>query len=271
MFSFWHGDIRDINVVNNLMRHTDIVIHMAAETHVDRSIENANPFVDTNVKGTQILLEAIRQHPVDRFIHVSTSEVYGTAREVPVTEEHPLMPQSPHAGAKAGADSLAYSYHIAYELPIIILRPFNTYGSNQHPEKLIPLFITNAIEGKPLPVYGDGTFTRDWMHVEDLCRAIDKAMHTGIDRLQGEFINLGTGKEITVNTISKFILERLGKQESLIKFVEDRPGHVRQLVSSTSKANVLLNWSSTVNFDEGIERTIDWYVENESWWRRLKK
>ena len=138
MFSFWHGDIRDVNVVDNLMRHVDVVVHMAAETHVDRSIENPNPFVDTDVRGTQVLLEAIRQHPVERFIHISTSEVYGTAQAIPMTEEHPLLPQSPYAGAKAGADRLAYSYYVTYNLPIIILRPFNNYGPHQYPEKLLP-------------------------------------------------------------------------------------------------------------------------------------
>ncbi len=271
MFSFWHGDIRDVNVVNNIMRHVDAVVHMAAETHVDRSIKDPNPFVDTDVRGTQVLLEAIRQHPLERFIHFSTSEVYGTARTVPMTEEHPLLPQSPYAGAKAGADRLAYSYHVTYQLPIIILRPFNNYGPHQYPEKLIPLFITNAFEDKPLPVYGDGTFTRDWLYVEDLCRAVDKAIHGDINRLQGEVINIGTGKEANVNTIAKCVLDRLSKKESLIKFVEDRPGHVSKLISSTSKAKVLLNWSAAIEFNEGIEKTIDWYLENETWWRKLKK
>jgi len=271
MFSFWHGDIQDVNVVDNLMRHVDVVVHMAAETHVDRSIENPNPFVDTDVRGTQVLLEAIRQHPVERFIHISTSEVYGTAQAIPMTEEHPLLPQSPYAGAKVGADRLAYSYYVTYNLPIIILRPFNNYGPHQYPEKLIPLFITNAFEDKPLPVYGDGTFTRDWLYVEDTCGAIDKIIHVDIDKLQGEVINIGSGKETSVNTITRCILERLGKKESLIKFVEDRPGHVSKLISSTSKAEVLLNWSPTIDFNQGIEKTIDWYLENQDWWRRLKK
>jgi dTDP-glucose 4,6-dehydratase len=208
---------------------------------------------------------------VERFIHISTSEVYGTAQTIPMTEEHPLLPQSPYAGAKVGADRLAYSYYVTYNLPIIILRPFNNYGPRQYPEKLIPLFITNAFEGKPLPVYGDGTFTRDWLYVEDTCRAIDKIIHVDIDKLQGEVINIGSGKETSVNTITRCILERLGKKESLIKFVEDRPGHVSKLISSTSKAEVLLNWSPTIDFNQGIEKTIDWYLENQDWWRRLKK
>jgi dTDP-glucose 4,6-dehydratase len=188
-----------------------------------------------------------------------------------MTEEHPLFPQSPYAGAKVGADRLAYSYYVTFQLPIIILRPFNNYGPHQYPEKLIPLLITNALEDKPMPIYGDGTFTRDWLYVEDLCKAVDKVIHTDIDKLRGEVINVGTGREASVNTIARFILERLGKKESLIKFVEDRPGHVKKLISSTSKAKVLLNWSAAVNFDDGIEKTIDWYVENEDWWRKLKK
>ncbi len=271
MFSFWQGDICNADVVNNLMRHADVVVHMAAETHVDRSIENVNPFIDTDVKGTQILLEAIRQHPVERFIHISTSEVYGSAQTRPMTEEHPLLPQSPYAGAKTGADRLAYSYYVTYQLPIIIVRPFNNYGPHQYPEKMIPLFITNALRDKPLPVYGDGTFTRDWLYVEDCCKAIDRVIHADIGKLEGEVINIGTGVETSVNTIARRILERFGKPESLIKFIEDRPGHVQQLVSSTSKSEVLLNWSAMVDFSQGIERTMDWYVENKNWWRKLKK
>ena len=271
MFSFWRGDVRDEGTVENLVRHTDVVVHMAAETHVDRSVENPAPFIDTDVRGTQVILSALRRCPVERFIHVSSSEVYGTAQALPVTEEHPLLPHNPCAGAKAGADRLAYSYRVAYDLPVVIVRPFNVYGPRQSPEKAIPLFITNAIEDKPLPVYGDGSSTRDWLYVEDFCHAVDRLLDVDIDRLEGEVINVGTGVETSANTIVRSILERLGRSESLAKFVDDRPGNVRQLVSSTSKAEVLLDWKASVAFEEGIGRTVDWYVENKDWWRKIKK
>ncbi len=270
-FTFWHGDIRDKETVDNLMRQADAVVHLAAETHVDRSIDNSDAFISTDVKGAQVLLEALRRHSVERFVHVSTSEVYGTAEEVPMTENHPLNPRSPYAAAKAGADRLAYSYFVTYDLPIVILRPFNAYGSNQYPEKMIPLFTTNAIEDKPLPVYGDGTFSRDWTYVEDLCQALDRALQVDIERLKGEVINLGTGVDTDINTIAKIILERLQKPESLVRFVEDRPGHVQKHVSSTSKAKVLLDWSPTTSLRDGLQRTIDWYLEHPEWWKRLKK
>ncbi len=270
-FSFWKGDIRDKETVDNVMRQTDMVVHLAAETHVDRSINNSAPFISTDIKGTQTLLESLRYHSVERFIHISTSEVYGTAEEVPMTENHPLKPKSPYAAAKAGADRLAYSYFVTYDLPIIIIRPFNNYGSNQYPEKMIPLFITNALEDKPLPIYGDGTFTRDWLFVEDTCQALDRALRGDPEKLKGEVINLGTGTDTDINTIAKIILEKLKKPETLVRFVEDRPGHVQKHLSSTSKAKVLLNWSPAVNFKKGLERTIDWYVKEENWWKKLKK
>ncbi|MCD5397444.1 dTDP-glucose 4,6-dehydratase [candidate division NPL-UPA2 bacterium] len=270
-FSFWKGDIRDKETVENAMRQADMVVHLAAETHVDRSIDNSDPFLSTDIKGTQVLLESLRSHSVERFIHISTSEVYGTAEEIPMTENHPLKPRSPYAAAKAGADRLAYAYFITYDLPIILLRPFNNYGPNQYPEKMIPLFITNALEDKPLPVYGDGTFTRDWLFVEDTCRALDKVLQGDLEGLKGEAINLGTGVNADINTIVKLILEKLNKPETLVRFVEDRPGHVQKHLSSTSKAKVLLDWSPTVSFEKGLERTIDWYISEESWWKKLKK
>ncbi|MCD5401453.1 GDP-mannose 4,6-dehydratase, partial [candidate division NPL-UPA2 bacterium] len=225
----------------------------------------------TDIKGTQVLLESLRHHSVERFIHISTSEVYGTAEEIPMTENHPLKPRSPYAAAKAGADRLAYSYFVTYDLPIIILRPFNNYGPNQYPEKMISLFITNALEDKPLPIYGDGTFTRDWLFVEDTCRALDKALQGELEGLKGEAINLGTGANADINTTAKLILEKLNKPETLVRFVEDRPGHVQKHLSSTSKAKVLLDWSPTVSFEKGLERTIDWYISEESWWKKLKR
>lgn len=270
-FSFWKGDIRDRETVENAMRQADMVVHLAAETHVDRSIDNSDPFISTDIKGTQVLLESLRSHSVEKFIHVSTSEVYGTAEEIPMTENHPLKPRSPYAAAKAGADRLAYSYFVTYGLPVIILRPFNNYGPHQYPEKMLPLFITNALEDKPLPIYGDGTFTRDWLFVEDTCRALDKVLGGEAEKLKGEVINLGTGVSADINTIARLILEKLNKPETLVRFVKDRPGHVQRHISSVSRAKVLLNWSPTVSFQKGLERTIDWYISQESWWKKLKR
>ncbi len=270
-FSFTHGDIRDENVVKNLMKNTDKVIHFAAETHVDRSIDNSDPFISTDIKGTQVLLEAIRKEPVERFIHVSTSEVYGSAESVPMDEEHPLKPQSPYAAAKAGADRLAYSYCLTYNLPIVIIRPFNNYGPNQFPEKLIPLFITNAIEDKFLPVYGTGKNTRDWIYVKDCAKAFEKLLDVDMKTVKGEIVNFGSGKDTDVLTITDTIISELGKDKSLIKFVEDRLGHVKRHISSTEKATRLLNWKNETDFKNGLISTIKWYKENEEWWRKIKE
>lgn len=270
-FDFWHGNICDRDEVMNLMKKVDVVIHFAAETHVDRSIDNSDPFIATDVKGTQVLLEAARHCKLERFIHISTSEVYGTALRVPMTENHPLCPMSPYAAAKAGADRLAYSYFTTYDLPIVILRPFNTYGPNQHPEKLIPLFITNGLENKPLPVYGDGKNTRDWMYVLDLCEAIDLTLHADIGKIKGEVINIGTGKDTDVLTITGIILQELGKEEDLIRFIKDRPGHVKRHLCSTTKAKRLLGFMAKTQLIDGLRKTIKWYVENQTWWRIIKE
>ncbi len=270
-FSFCHGDIRDPEVVENLMQATDQVVHLAAETHIDRSIQDPTPFVSTDVEGTKVLLEALRKHPVERFIHVSTSEVYGTAQEIPMTEEHPLKPQSPYAAAKAGGDRLAYSYSVTYGLPVVILRPFNVYGPNQFPEKLIPLFVTNAIDDLSLPLYGTGKNTRDWTFVGETCKALYSALETDVEPLKGEVLNLGSGKDFDVLWIANTILERLGKPKSLLRMVADRPGHVQRLLSSTEKAQALLGWRAERGFEDGLAETIDWYTRHEHWWRKIKE
>lgn len=270
-FCFFHGDIRDENLVRNLMRNVDKVIHFAAETHVDRSIDNSDPFISTDIKGTQVLLETIRRAPVERFIHISTSEVYGSAEKVPMDEEHPLKPQSPYAAAKAGADRLAYSYFLTYNLPIVIIRPFNNYGPNQFPEKLIPLFITNAIEDKPLPVYGTGKNTRDWVYVKDCVKAFEKLVDIEIEKIRGEVINIGSGKDTNVLTITDAILSELGKDKTLIKFVEDRLGHVKRHISSTEKAKKIIGWKAGTDFHDGLISTVEWYIKNEEWWRKIKE
>lgn len=270
-FCFFHGDIRDETIVHNLMRNVDKVIHFAAETHVDRSIDNADPFISTDIKGTQVLIEAIRRQPVERFIHISTSEVYGTAESEPMDEKHPIKPRSPYAAAKAGADRLAYSYYCTYGLPIVIIRPFNNYGPRQFPEKLIPLFVTNAMEDNPLPVYGTGRNSRDWIYVKDSALAFEKLLDVDISTIQGEVINLGSGVASDVLAITDTILKELDKDASLIKFVEDRLGHVERHISSTEKAKTLLGWSAGTPFDKGLKETIRWYQENEGWWRKIKE
>lgn len=270
-FNFWHGNICDRDEVINLMKKADVVVHFAAETHVDRSIDNSDPFIATDVKGTQVLLEVARSMELERFIHISTSEVYGSAERVPMTESHPLKPMSPYAAAKVGADRLAYSYFATYNLPIVIIRPFNNYGPNQYPEKLIPLFITNAIEDRPLPVYGTGKNTRDWMYVTDCCEGIDAALHADIERIKGEVINLGTGIDTDVLTITKIILKELGKKGNLIKYIEDRPGHVRRHITSTTKAKRLFGFKARTKFEDGLKATIKWYAEHPNWWKTIKE
>jgi dTDP-glucose 4,6-dehydratase len=270
-FNFWHGNICDRDEVANLMRKVDVVVHFAAETHVDRSIDNSDPFIATDVKGTQVLLEVARRCDLERFVHISTSEVYGTATRIPMTENHPIQPMSPYAAAKAGADRLVYSYYITYGLPIILLRPFNTYGPNQYPEKLIPLFITNGLENKPLPVYGDGKNTRDWMYVQDLCEAIDRALHVNLEKVKGKVINIGTGKDTDVLTITRIILKELGKKGDLVRFIKDRPGHVKRHISSTTRAKKLLGFMAKTSLEDGLKETIKWYIDNPTWWGIIKE
>lgn len=268
---FTKGDVRDEKTVTGILKKADMVIHLAAETHVDRSIDNAYPFVRTDVFGTQVMLESIRRAPVERFIHISTSEVYGRALVNPMDEMHPLNPQSPYAAAKAGADRLVYAYFLTYKLPVVIIRPFNNYGPYQFPEKVIPLFVTNAIEDSPLPVYGAGAFTRDWLHVSDHCRALERLMQIDLKSVQGEAINLGTGREWDVNYIAEAVINRLGKSKELIKNVTDRPGHVQRHISSVKKARDMLGWEARIKFEKGLLDTIDWYRKNENWWKELKQ
>ncbi|MDI6840301.1 MAG: dTDP-glucose 4,6-dehydratase [bacterium] len=268
-FSFCHGSILDKNLVFDLMKNQDKVVHFAAWTHIDRSIDVADPFIDTDFKGTQVLLEAIRRYPVKRFIHVSTSEVYGTAIYTPVDENHPIAPQSPYAAAKAGADRLVYSYFQTYKLPVVILRPFNIYGPNQYPEKLIPYFITRVMEDKSLPIYGDGRNTRDWTHVFDCVKAVWKTLQT--PGIEGEVINIGSETEVDVITISQTILNTLNRPKALIELIGDRPGHVKRLIACSKKANDILGWYPEIQFKNGLKQTIEWYVDNRKWWEKIKK
>jgi dTDP-glucose 4,6-dehydratase len=270
--SFVQGDIRDAELVAEVVAECDVIVNAAAESHVEKSItEGAREFVTTNVEGTQILLDAIREAPVERFVLISSSEVYGTALGAPMDEEHALNPRSPYAATKAGADRLAYAYFVTYGLPIVILRPFNNYGPRQHPEKVIPRFITSALLDEPLTVHGDGHASRDWLFVDDDAEAIEAAIEADLDAVAGEVINVATGLDITVSEIADLVLEQLGKPVSLKTFVPERLGQVDRHVGSTEKARRLLGWDARTSFEEGLARTVEWYRDNEAWWRVVRQ
>jgi len=267
---FIHGDIRDLADVTSALEGVDVIVNAAAESHVSKSIEQGGgEFVTTNVVGTQVLLDAIRERPVERFILISSSEVYGTAESDPMTEEHPLNPRSPYAGTKAGGDRLAYSYWCTYGLPITIIRPFNNYGPFQHPEKVIPRFIIQALTDRPLTIHGNGLASRDWLHVFDTAEAITAACEVPLDRIVGETINVATGVDESVEEIADSILEVLGKPASLKRHVTDRPGQVDRHIGSTDRALELLGWRSSIPFADGLERTVRWYRDNPDWWQSV--
>lgn len=265
--SFVHGDIRDEDLVRSVVAGIDVIVNAAAESHVEKSIaEGASEFVATNVEGTRVLLDAVREVPVERFILISSSEVYGTAEREPMDEEHPLNPRSPYAATKAGADRLAYSYYATYGLPIVIVRPFNNYGPHQHPEKVIPRFVLQALADEPLTVHGDGTATRDWLYVEDDAEAIQAAIEADLDAVAGEVINVATGADVSVSEIADLVLELTGSPASLKQHVEERPGQVHRHIGSTDKAERLLGWRAATSLEEGLRRTVAWYRDNENWW-----
>ena len=266
--SFVHGDVRDAGLVREIVGGVDVIVNAAAESHVEKSIEHgASDFVRTNVEGTQILLDAIRERPVERFVLISSSEVYGTAEYAPMDERHPLEPRSPYAATKAGADRLAYAYWVTYGLPIVIVRPFNNYGPRQHPEKVVPRFITQALRDEPLTVHGDGHASRDWLYVFDDAEAIAAAIAAPIDAVAGEVVNVATGVDIAVGEIADAVLDALGKPRALKRFVPERPGQVDCHIGSTEKAERLLGWRAQTSFEDGLERTVKWYRDNEAWWR----
>src|SRR6266508_2883283 len=232
--SFVHGDIRDAELVRELVAGVDVIVNAAAESHVEKSIEEgASEFVTTNVEGTQILLDAIREAPVERFILISSSEVYGTAEYAPMDEEHPLNPRSPYAATKAGGDRLAYAYWVTYDLPIVIVRAFNNYGPRQHPEKVVPRFITQALQDRELTIHGDGHASRDWLYVDDDAEAIEAAIAAPIENVAGQVLNVATGVDISVTEIADAVLDALGKPSSLKTFVTERPGQVDRHIGST--------------------------------------
>ena len=270
--SFVHGDIRNAGLVAEVVSAVDVIVNAAAESHVEKSIrEGASEFVTTNVEGTQVLLDAVRAAPVERFVLISSSEVYGTAESAPMDEEHPLNPRSPYAATKAGADRLAYSYFVTYDLPIVILRPFNNYGPRQHREKVVPRFVTSALADEPLTVHGDGHASRDWLYVEDDAEAIVAAIEADLDSVAGEVINVATGVDVSVTEVADLVLSVLGKPASLKAYVDERPGQVDRHIGSTEKADRLLGWRARTSFVDGLERTVAWYRENEAWWRGARR
>jgi len=267
-YRFVKGDILDRDLLAPIFAEgLDAVLNFAAESHVDRSIMDPGIFVKTNVLGTQVLLDLAKQYGVRKFVQISTDEVYGSlGDEGYFTENTPLAPNSPYSASKAGADLLVRAYHETYGLPVNITRCSNNYGPYQFPEKLIPLMIKNALEDKPLPVYGDGSNVRDWLHVEDHCRAIDLVLHHGVS---GEVYNIGGNNERTNLQIVRTILEYLNKPESLIQFVQDRPGHDKRYAIDAAKIRKELGWTPRYTFDEGIKQTIEWYLTHRDWWQRI--
>lgn len=262
-YRFVKGDICDTEVVGRLMDEADAVVHFAAESHVDRSIADCAPFFETNVRGTFTLLEAARRTSLKRFLHVSTDEVYGPIPKGQwASETATLLPSSPYSAAKAASDMLVLAYARTYRVPAVITRAGNNYGPFQFPEKFIPLIVSNALEERPLPLYGDGLQVRDWLYVEDHCRALDLLLHRGET---GEIYNIGTGRERTNLEVARAVLELLQKPASLITFVKDRPAHDRRYALDCTKLNESLGWRASVEFTEGIRGTVEWYVAHPEW------
>ncbi len=268
LFKFYKGDICNQELVEHILsvEGIDTIVNFAAETHVDRSIQSASTFIDTDTKGVFVLLEASRRYKIKKFIQISTDEVYGTAHQCAFKETDALNPSNPYSASKTGGDRLAYAYWVTYKLPIIIIRASNNYGPYQYPEKFIPLFITNALEDKKLPLYGDGKQSRDWIHVEDHCATIDFLMTHGKD---GEVYNIGGGNERYNIDTAYIILDELEKPKSLIEHVKDREGHDRRYALDCTKL-MLLGWKPKIKFENGLKDTIEWYRNNQSWWKRIK-
>ena len=268
-YHFYRGDIADASFVGRLFHewHFDAVINFAAESHVDRSILGPQVFIETNVRGTMMLLEAAREFGVERFLQISTDEVYGSLGKTgKFTESTHLSPNSPYSSSKASADLLVRAWLKTFNVPALVTRCSNNYGPYQFPEKFIPLMIINALQNKELPVYGDGENVRDWIFVEDHCEAIESVLYNGVI---GEVYNIGGGNEVKNIDMARLILKKLGKSESLLKFVKDRPGHDRRYAMDSSKIEIELKWKPRRLFEQGLDETIKWYTESEGWWKRI--
>lgn len=268
-FEFWYGEVNNLDIVSDLVSRSDIVVHFAAETHVARSLYSHRVFFVTDVLGTQSVTNSVLKYSdrIERFIHISTSEVYGTAVCEPMDENHPLNPTSPYASAKAGADRLVYSYITAYDIPGIIIRPFNNYGPRQHLEKVISRFITSCILGESLTIHGDGSALRDWVYVEDTVRAIDLAIHAPLEKVKGEVFNIGTGRPFSVSEIAEKITLEFGIEKNF-DFMPDRFGQIQKHISSVEKTEKTLGFNTSTTFDEGLKKTIKWYKENRLLWEK---
>ena len=267
-FTFIQGDIQDQKLMTTLVQEMDFVVNFAAESHVDRSISGASDFVSTNIVGVQVLLDAIKgTRKQIRFLQVSTDEVYGSIADGSWNEDCPLLPNSPYSASKAGGELLARSYNRTHGMDVIVTRCSNNYGTHHFPEKLIPLFVTNLIEGKKVPVYGTGENVRDWLHVDDHCRGIYSVLMNG---RAGEVYNIGGGRELTNNEITSLILEAMGADESAIEYVEDRKGHDLRYSVDWTKINRELGYEPQVKFEDGLRETIQWYRDNQAWWKPLK-
>ncbi|HSS60975.1 MAG TPA: dTDP-glucose 4,6-dehydratase [Candidatus Limnocylindrales bacterium] len=265
-YRFVHGDICDADLVNTLAGDVDAIVNFAAETHVDRSLLDPFAFIETDVRGTAVLCEASRRYGHEVFLLISTDEVYGDVREGRSAEDDPFRPRSPYSASKAGGEHIAHAYAESFGLPLLVTRGSNNYGPNQYPEKLIPVLITNAIDGMTLPLYNDGSAVRDYVYVEDHCRAIDQVLH---EAPLGGVYNIGTGAETTGLQVAEAVLEILGKPKSMIEFVADRPGHDYRYALDTSRITSL-GWEPQVTLAEGLDRTVHWYQEHQDWWRPLK-
>ncbi|NQS99702.1 MAG: dTDP-glucose 4,6-dehydratase [Candidatus Omnitrophica bacterium] len=264
-YRFVKGDICDAKLIRKVLKGSEAIIHFAAESHVDRSIVGPSEFIRTNIYGTYLLLEAAKEYKISQFLQISTDEVYGSRPRGFFKETDVLKPSSPYSASKAAADQLVYSYHVTYNLPIKIIRPTNNFGPYQFPEKAIPLFITNALKGKKVPVYGDGLNVRDWLYVLDNCRAIDFILHKG---KIGEIYNVAGNSQMKNIDLTRLILKTMKKRADLIKFVQDRPGHDRRYALDSSKI-AKLGWRPGHNFREALRETIDWYCDNQQWWQPL--
>ncbi len=267
---FWYGNICNAELVGELVSQSDVVVHFAAETHVTRSIHDNLTFFQTDVIGTHTIVNAILKAGgrVERFIHVSTSEVYGTALAPMIDEEHPLNPMSPYASAKCGADRLVYSYFATYGLPLVIVRPFNNFGPRQHLEKLVARFVTSVLLDEPLTVHGDGSAARDFVYAEDTCRAIDLLLHAPVQKVMGQAFNIASGQHRSVLDIAHDIVRMMGYDPSRIAFIGDRPGQVIRHTGDYGKINRLLDWTPRYSWEDGIRATVAWYQANPDWWKR---
>jgi len=267
---FWQGNITNAEIVDDLVSRAQVIYHFAAETHVTRSIHSNRVFFETDVIGTQVLVNAVTKYRdnIELFVHISTSEVYGSAEYEMIDEDHPLNPMSPYASAKCGADRLVYSYWKTYNIPAVIVRPFNNYGPYQHLEKVIPRFITSCLLGEPLYIHGSGKAARDWLFVNDSCDFLETLLISDKNKSLGQTFNVGTGTHINIKQIAEFISEAMGAPLTQINLVEDRPGQVIRHTCDASKAKELLGWEPKTDFTDGILKTINWYKDNEMWWTR---